>query len=367
MQQDINREHAVTHPAEPSAPPPIRLNIVWQQAVDWVVELARDDSVGDRWPEFEEWINADPEHRRIYRQVEAAWRTSGAVLRLALSEHPAEGPTPQPSMRLSELQPARVFGARAAAIGVAAVVLIALAATLCVIVSLTPWTRYQSVTGEIKDIVLSDGSLVTLNENSNVSVRITPLARQIQLIRGEAMFNVARNFLRPFWVDAGLTRVRAKGTHFSVKRDADGHVDTLVTQGQVQITTGAPAGSAGETVASSVRLLGAGEMAGVASGRISVQRLERAELQRRLAWTEMIELDGTLEEAVAKLNQFNSMHLVLADPSIGTRRVGGIYRRTDPDGFAHHLESALHLTSTRVSRGPGEADVIMLKAQQKNK
>src|SRR3546814_16020939 len=61
-----------------------------------------------------------------------------------------------------------------------------------------------------------------------------PKVRQIALKSGEAWFQVAKDRARPFVVEIGDVRVRAVGTAFSVRREANG-VDVQVTEGVVEV------------------------------------------------------------------------------------------------------------------------------------
>jgi transmembrane sensor len=94
---------------------------------------------------------------------------------------------------------------------------------------------YATRIGETKEIVLSDGSLVTLNTDSRLLVHYSKTRRQIQLLQGEALFDVAKNKKRPFIVMAGDTQVRAVGTSFTVKLLPQQPVQVLVREGVVEI------------------------------------------------------------------------------------------------------------------------------------
>ena len=59
--------------------------------------------------------------------------------------------------------------------------------------------------------------------------------RGIDLIRGEALFDVTKDRKRPFVVTAGATQVRAVGTSFSVQLLPDQPVQVLVREGVVEI------------------------------------------------------------------------------------------------------------------------------------
>lgn len=103
---------------------------------------------------------------------------------------------------------------------------------------------YASVTGQNRDIVLADGSKVTLGGASRLRVRFNADERQATLEAGEAYFQVVHDSQRPFEVVAGGITVRDIGTAFDVRRSY-GEVAVAVTEGKVRV---AAAGSAMQTL-----------------------------------------------------------------------------------------------------------------------
>ena len=196
--------------------------------------------------------------------------------------------------------------------------------------------------------MLDDGSVIDLNTNSAVRVRLGRL-REVQLERGEGRFEVAPDSARPFVVTAAGANVRALGTAFTVRLRAPAQVDVLVSEGRVAI--------ASEQVRRAPPLY-ANEAAVVLPNRMSVTRIEPQLLARRLAWTSgRIVLQGeTLSEAIAEFNRYNTRQLAF-EPSIGALRVAGSFNATDPESFAAALASAFHLRIDPFSR-----DAIVLRS-----
>ena len=94
--------------------------------------------------------------------------------------------------------------------------------------------RYTTPIGGIASVPLQDGSNITLNTATEVHVALTGRERDIDLERGEAFFQVAKDAKRPFVVNAGRKRVIAVGTQFSVLRDGD-DIRVIVSEGTVRI------------------------------------------------------------------------------------------------------------------------------------
>jgi transmembrane sensor len=69
---------------------------------------------------------------------------------------------------------------------------------------------------------LEDGSQLTLGGNSAVDLTFNGQQRQVRLLRGEILVQVAHDATRPFTVVTDDGQMRALGTRFTVKREAPG-------------------------------------------------------------------------------------------------------------------------------------------------
>lgn len=82
--------------------------------------------------------------------------------------------------------------------------------------------------------VLPDQSVIELKGGAVVRVAYSDSERRVELVRGEAHFQVAKNPGRPFVVAAGALEVKAVGTAFAVQL-APAAVEVLVTEGRVAL------------------------------------------------------------------------------------------------------------------------------------
>ncbi|MCH4248813.1 MAG: FecR domain-containing protein [Acinetobacter populi] len=101
---------------------------------------------------------------------------------------------------------------------------------------------YATRLGEQKRVRLSDGSQIQLNTNSRIAVQQRLRSREIVLLQGEAMFEVAhgqnlvsRLFERDFSVTAGQVWIHDIGTIFNVHKYADDNVTVTVIEGAVEV------------------------------------------------------------------------------------------------------------------------------------
>ena len=94
--------------------------------------------------------------------------------------------------------------------------------------------NYTSNSGEVKEITLKDGSVITLNANSSVDYTITKNARKINL-NGMAHFEVAKNPNAPFVIRSGSNQVTVLGTGFDVRSYTNKPLQVTVNHGKVRV------------------------------------------------------------------------------------------------------------------------------------
>lgn len=80
---------------------------------------------------------------------------------------------------------------------------------------------YKTATSEVKNIVLDDGSMLTLSPKSAIKVDYTAGQRRIELIQGDIYVDVAKNPARPFIVHTKQADYQALGTRFIVNQYTD--------------------------------------------------------------------------------------------------------------------------------------------------
>lgn len=93
---------------------------------------------------------------------------------------------------------------------------------------------YANVERHQQRIVLNDGSVMYLDVDAIVTVRMSDAARRLELTQGRAYFEVAHDALRPFSVTAIGTRTVALGTRFEVSIH-DAQVNVTLAQGSVAV------------------------------------------------------------------------------------------------------------------------------------
>lgn len=322
-----------------SAPEKVEPGKVEHEASRWLAARDTGERSAAQDEQFNRWLDADIRHRVTYLRLEANWHRAERLKDLRPLDRDVD-PDLFKQRRLRRPWPLALA---------ASLVFTLLAGASWVYLQNAGWLQFETRVGGFARVVLDDGSVIDLNTNSEVRVRMDDARREVRLLRGEGRFQVAHDSARPFTVAAADASLRAVGTAFTVRLRESARVDVLVFEGKVTIES-AHAPQSPPVVA--------GEAATVLPDRISVIQVQAQQLERRLAWTAgRLKFGGeTLGEAVSEFNRYNRRQLKLADASLALLRVGGNFAATDPDSFAAALSSAFSL---RVA--PEDPDTIVLR------
>ncbi|HEY0799794.1 MAG TPA: FecR domain-containing protein, partial [Steroidobacteraceae bacterium] len=239
---------------------------------------------------------------------------------------------------------------RASSLRLAAGVLLAVAAGVTISMGLVGrGSSFSTSVGGLSIIPTQDGSVVTLNTDSKIEVRFTAQERRIELDKGEAFFEVAKDPSKPFVVYAGKQRVVAVGTKFSVRLNSD-TVHVAVTEGKVRLESRP---SILDDRAGASDGLTAGTVADVKNSRISVEQRPIPEIEQALSWRAgYIGLNGTpLADAIAEFNRYNTRQLLIGDLSLATLKVEGNFRSNNLDGFIRLLEQGFEVKTEESEDG----------------
>jgi transmembrane sensor len=324
------------------------------EAADWLARLDRIDPSAADLAAFGRWKATDPRNVAAYARLAATWQALDRIqaVRPRLDEpidndylnaalHQPAGESAQSGVAgstgdsQSSASPRRPWLFLAAA----ASVLIALAG-LWITHTVGGPKIYRTSIGGFQRILLEDQSTIQLNTDSEVRVALTAGLRKVELVRGEASFEVAHDAGRPFIVSAGNTAVRAVGTRFDVRR-LESSVEVTVDEGKVAVGDSSLLERNVDLLGMNIPQLIAGQSALANASSFKLKELPKREMTRRLAWqNQMLEFDGdTLADVVAQFNRYNARQLVIADSSLANLQIGGYFRPTNLDAFIAVLQS----------------------------
>lgn len=217
-------------------------------------------------------------------------------------------------------------------------------------------TEYRTEIGERTAITLSDGTVVTLDTDSQMRVAYTNRERAVYLLHGQAMFDVAHAKPQPFQVYARGQRITALGTVFNVRINGD-QVRVAMVEGSVSVQPRATAVSDRRNVAAppGVLTLTAGEaLVAEPAHAMLVQPVDAREVG---GWTAgMLTFnDVPLAEAVTEINRYTSRPIRIADLNTGKQRISGTFKSNDPVRFAQAITEILPVNA---STSPDGAAII---------
>ncbi len=346
-------------PASPDQPAPAA--VIEDAAIAWLAE--RDDGfTPDRERDFAHWLRADPRHPAAVARLE---QTLGLLHELPQFRAELNTEFDRAAPIVPFPRPVETHPAPARRRWPQALVWAGLAAA--VVLSLTVGGRalrspaishYATTVAGYERARLTDGSTVELNAASAVSVQFTPAERRVELESGEAHFAVAHDTSRPFVVSVGGVSVRAVGTAFNVRYAADGTVEVIVTEGKVRIGQTGPASSA----AAEAPLVTAGERLVLRQHTpvAAAEKVPAETLRSALAWQSRLAdfADAPLAAVVERFNARSRIRLVLCDPELGARPVGGTFALDESEAFVRLLTRDGELVAER----SGDAEILLRRA-----
>jgi transmembrane sensor len=293
------------------------------EATEWLVLQTAGRLEPPVQQAFDAWLARSAQNRAAYDHVRRVWDD------LALLQQ-----EPGDLLRhTAALQPRRIATRRLAAPW------IALAASLLLALGLA-WVRfgnpatalladYRTMPGEIRTVLLPDGSRADLGPSSAIRLQFTGSERRIELLAGSAFFEAVPQAMaggRPFIVDSASLSARALGTRFVVERLA-GRDDVAVVEHDVEVTMTWPDGGRHAVTLSPGQTLRYRRDAGAAD-------LGTADPQAVAAWRtgSLVFYRMPLQEVVAELNRYRRSRIVIAGDDLAGRVVSGVFRASDPDG-----------------------------------
>lgn len=321
-----------------------------EAAHEWRTAVSRPGVSEEELARFEAWQEADELHKDAYERAETVWDALGSLRSTDLDDDFLK-----PSWR--ERLPGCFFAwsstgktFRLRTIAAASVILVGLAAITMTLMTEKPapdivgptMTRLASQAGEIRTVMLADGSAVTLGAKTEIAVTISDAARDVHLIAGAALFSVAEDADRPFVVRAGELTATAVGTEFDVRNNG-GVARVAVTEGVVEVRY--PLIRHGkDTAMSDRRLLRAGQRV-AATGLDGLRSTESVPVGSIGAWrANRLRYSGaSLAELVADARRHSGQTIVIEDAAreLVGQKVTAFFDGSDIDGMLATLPDIL--------------------------
>jgi transmembrane sensor len=308
-----------------------------EQAAAWFVRLiANDLSLRER-REYLAWLKASGRHVEALLDI---YRYHGYGRKAKLNNHvdsDVESKVIQFAPRNAAATPYRQPPRKQSPLWRVAAVVAGIAFAIVIgYVAKTAYFDQRLVTGpsEWDQAMLADGSVLRIGPNTKIRWYFTDQQRTLMLSRGEAVFEVAKDPLRPFIVTTDIGDVRAVGTEFGVSLVNATTAVVTVAHGKVAVSKpnqGRFLIGGSEAIADLVanqQLILSGDNA---------HPVKEVDADRELQWASgYYEFRGEkVKQAVAEFNRRNRMQVVLADPSVGEITMPfTTVRLDDPETFA---------------------------------
>ena len=334
-----------------------------EEAASWIWRMEAGPAAGADPEGFEAWLRQDPRHRRAMDELSKVWEALDALAEAPRVQVPLSSIEPAPGVTSPTHHSAP---GRHPVLDRRSLWLAAAAALVAAVAGATWFGRGSEIqvlataVGQHRNVVLADGTIVSLNTNTIVETNLGRHSREIYLRKGEAHFGVAPDRSRPFLVHAGDAVVRAIGTEFEVRVRTDRHVDVLVTEGRVEVQPDTPSPEPRvadahdkPAIVTSVRAVSAGQALSTATTNYPVVPVSPEQLSSDLAWREgAVVFDSEpLSQAIAEIQRYTDSPIVISDPGIATLPVGGRFKTDDLQGFLDGLQTALPVAIRRTADG----------------
>jgi len=246
---------------------------------------------------------------------------------------------------------------------------------------------FNTEMGEHLSHVMPDGSILWLNSSTIIKVDYSKDYRRINLIKGEAHFEVAKDATRPFEVYADDRLVRAIGTAFTVHK-VKGAIEVLVSEGTVElaivdntlvvipddyqaiqveqnfqqnteekVTSQNPSIVATKPPTKVKKMLGtltAGQRISIPihNDNISeIDELDSSEVTRFLSWKEgkLVFAGESLEEVIKEITRHTTVQIDVLDPKLKSMRIGGQFQVGETDTLFYVLESGFGISVNKLN------------------
>lgn len=315
------------------------------RAAEWADALQHQGDDASLRQAVDRWCAEDPEHAEAFARIDRAYRVTRGI----------EGSAAQQRLRQQTL--ARVAALkrrrqrRRVGLGLAAAVVVAVGLGIRfndaargewqfqqarALHALQGEALYRTAVGEQRTVALDDGSTVILNTDSQVVVRYADTRRDLDLLRGQALFEVAHDAARPFVVHADGRTVTALGTAFDV-RLAPGRFEVTLLEGRIEVAE-VPSADNDDSPRTPHTVLSAGQQL-LATAEIPEPVIRQTDARRATSWREgLLLFEGeNLAQAVAEMNRYGGRRIELTDPAVGRLHISGAFKTGKPEAFLETL------------------------------
>lgn len=318
------------------------------EAVKWLARLNGHDVTPEQREAFFVWLEASEVNQAAYLKAEQLWLRGDALGRVEVDHELSD------SGGFWGYRPRTFYAASAAFMCVLCCVVLFLGGNTSQVLQ---EQRYTTAVGELREIVLADGTKVVLNTQSELHIRYSASLREVTLKYGEAFFDVESNQHKPFDVVTDGGRIRVLGTRFGVRYmfDERGAKNTNTANVQVTVEEGRVAVQAKETVPITAQDFEAKQVLGQ-NQQIQLTPLALGQAPKKIdshsvfSWQkrQLIARAMPLAQVLAELNRYSTKPYSLEEGNmpLAAMEVTAVLPLDDVQQAANILTTSLNLSST---------------------
>lgn len=300
---------------------------VSDQASAWFARLHADNVTAGEQEQFKSWYGESQQHAKAYDKMLLLWDQLEAPGKRVHARLEAEQPLPDKHSYARRLM------------ATSALALVTLLSYQLPVHYQNWQSDYYTAPGKQLTVVLADGSRLTLNTDTALAVNLSDKQRNIELLRGEAYFQVSHDKNRPFIVSNGVAHARAVGTAFSVKK-TDEDMQVIVSEGTVEVSAGK---------ADAPALVHINQQVNYQQGRVGP--VMSSDIMETLAWQrgQLIFKQQPLSKVIQEVNRYRSGQIMILNSKLKQRVVSGVFDTSDPNAVVDGIKTTLKVSSASLS------------------
>ena len=196
---------------------------------------------------------------------------------------------------------------------------------------------HSTGTGETSTVKFSEGSVAYLNTRTHLRWLGKGSDRRVELISGEALFDVVHDEARPFSVLLDGSEIRVLGTRFNVYRKDSGDVVVTVLEGRVEVRGFAQSPSRPEWT----RQVKANEQIeyrpiGLVTNPHPTDALRA--VTWRSGWLQLPEEGETVTYVLEELRRYTDKRILIRNPQLADLKVSGQFNTRDVRNALQNLQ-----------------------------
>lgn len=315
-----------------------------QQARSWVRCLNRGLTDSEK-PQLIAWLNQNPHHHQAIYKASSVFDNINELNELNGIF------TLEKNNRLSSFSAKSLFFI-IVLLGMFAIFMGKSMSTFSALNHDKPIIAYQTKIGEQNNYLLADGSKVTLNTHSRIIVNYNKGHRNIDLIYGEAKFDVAKDKTRPFTVTSGSKSFTALGTVFNIQKNNELDMELIVSEGQVLVSDHQDLNTLATLIKNesqkhhSKMIITDGQKS-IIENKVqkATLKLSKAQTEQELSWQQgMLIFNGeTLRQALSEVSRYTNVQFEIANDEVSNTKIAGYFKADDINGLLESLANNFNI------------------------